>query len=378
MAELQFKSLTSLRSGAKVPEVAQWMRRRIFGGDWNPGERIPTNRKLAQTAGVSLVTVQKAADALLREGFIDTAGRRGTFVSDRPPHQSRFAVAYPFGEAELHRFRAADFNPKFRSLLHTYADQHELNLDFYFVIDKAWQSSDAQRLLAEAREHRLAGVIFPWLRREIDDTPLAQLGVPTVGFQHGQRGSICQATLELPIDRHVERAAAYAQAQGRSRMGILLVDTFSQNAISEAIEAARVRGIEVRNEWVMGCSPYQPHWLLGYLRLIGQLPAAQRPDVLLVNDDSFVDAAATGLSQAGLRVPDDMLVIAHANFPLGSSEVKPFVRMGANLTEAVAQAFETLACSRGGDVSPANAELPLHLAHEFSSSSSPARLEVPK
>jgi len=53
-------------------------------GAWRPGERLPPERELAGRYGCSLITVRRALTELAREGRLDRARGRGTFVR-RPP-----------------------------------------------------------------------------------------------------------------------------------------------------------------------------------------------------------------------------------------------------------------------------------------------------
>jgi GntR family transcriptional regulator len=49
-------------------------------GEWKPGDRLPTERELAERYGCSLITVRRALSELAREMRIERTRGRGTFV----------------------------------------------------------------------------------------------------------------------------------------------------------------------------------------------------------------------------------------------------------------------------------------------------------
>ena len=52
----------------------------LDGHEWKPGDRMPTERDLAERYGCSLITVRHALGELVREGRIERTRGRGTFV----------------------------------------------------------------------------------------------------------------------------------------------------------------------------------------------------------------------------------------------------------------------------------------------------------
>ncbi|MEU1444684.1 GntR family transcriptional regulator [Streptomyces mirabilis] len=64
-------------------QVAERLRRRILDGALEEGEKLPAQRELARTEGVSVATLGKALDQLQVEGYITTS-RKGTFVANAP------------------------------------------------------------------------------------------------------------------------------------------------------------------------------------------------------------------------------------------------------------------------------------------------------
>ena len=62
-------------------QLAAQLRTRIESGELGP--RLPSIMTLAEEAGVSTRTMQRAVDVLKDEGIVYTAPGRGTFVTQR-------------------------------------------------------------------------------------------------------------------------------------------------------------------------------------------------------------------------------------------------------------------------------------------------------
>jgi DNA-binding FadR family transcriptional regulator len=72
------------------------LRERIVRGIYAPAQRLPSRAALGAEHGVGQATVQKALDALSRDGFVEARRRAGTFVADRPPHLSHYALVFGY------------------------------------------------------------------------------------------------------------------------------------------------------------------------------------------------------------------------------------------------------------------------------------------
>lgn len=66
-------------------QVAARLRREIIAGIWSQEERLPPERKLAETFGVARGTVRRALSRLASEGFVAVRRGSGTFVVFEPP-----------------------------------------------------------------------------------------------------------------------------------------------------------------------------------------------------------------------------------------------------------------------------------------------------
>jgi GntR family transcriptional regulator len=76
----------------------------LIGGEWKPGEAIPSEIELAQRFGVSQGTVRKAIDQLAAENILIRRQGKGTFVGTytEPQYQYRFLRVLPNGGDKHH------------------------------------------------------------------------------------------------------------------------------------------------------------------------------------------------------------------------------------------------------------------------------------
>lgn len=91
-------------------QVSRDLRRQIEAGALAPGARLKTERELAESYGVSRITVRQALENLARDGFITRKQGSGTFVSERVS-----AVQHDLGLTGSWRERAAEFGKQAHS-----------------------------------------------------------------------------------------------------------------------------------------------------------------------------------------------------------------------------------------------------------------------
>ena len=62
-------------------QVKAWIRGHIAGGQWRPGDPVPSEAALMETFGVSRMTVNRALRELAAEGLVDRVQGSGTTVA---------------------------------------------------------------------------------------------------------------------------------------------------------------------------------------------------------------------------------------------------------------------------------------------------------
>jgi len=86
---------------SRYERIGEDLRRQIVTGELQPGDRMPTEKTLAERYGVAVLTVRQAQQALVQQGLIRKEQGRGTFVSDLALAQRRAwlvcGLAHPGG-----------------------------------------------------------------------------------------------------------------------------------------------------------------------------------------------------------------------------------------------------------------------------------------
>lgn len=94
-----------------VEQIAVHFESAIRQGQYRPGDRLPTIRRLAEDAGVTRTTVQEAYRRLGEGGLVSSTVGRGTTVRELAPGTRRRPLS-PFAEASLRHVRGAPQVPE--------------------------------------------------------------------------------------------------------------------------------------------------------------------------------------------------------------------------------------------------------------------------
>lgn len=64
-------------------QIKDQIKAAIINGQLNPGEKMPSIRRLAAQLRVSVITTKRAYDELELEGFVDSMQGRGSYVASK-------------------------------------------------------------------------------------------------------------------------------------------------------------------------------------------------------------------------------------------------------------------------------------------------------
>lgn len=313
-------------------EIESALRGRILAGVHAPGSRFPLRRELLRELDASPVTLQRAMDNLTAQGFVRPLGKRGTFVADPLPNQGIIGLVMPRDPESAPGFR---FWSALKRAAATWT-RDGIRFRTYIPEQENAGSPGHRQLAADLDASCMAGVFFVSDPHWLAGTPVMQAPIPrvTIGDIAGN-GTERHRTSYLCLgSRHVmpELLRRFA-AQGRRRVAFLTTPSHGPCPWLDAIAAA---GMQTRPEWWVDLPPVASESARAVARLLCAGPRGQRPDALVISDDNLVPHASAGILDAGLAVPQDLAVAAHANIPFPTHAPFPCLRYGPDVEELLA------------------------------------------
>lgn len=330
---------TSGTSALKNESIVSHIRDQIIQGELPPGIQLPTRNEMERKYQVSRDTVQRALDRLAKEEFVYTNGRRGTYVSLHPPHLCHYALVF-----EGHPGGTTQKWSEFEETLNSAAGQRikspQQRLSVYYNIGNPITSPDYQRLQQEVVDNRLAGLIFAFDPKMLRETVLMQ--DPRVA-----RVAIVAETLDIPtvsfnMFSFIDRSLDLITSRGCRRVALVSHQVSSSKDNQYFAAGAAARGLKHHRYWTQTTNVKTAESADECVHLLMHGGQAERPDALIIDNDNLALPAIRGLLAAGVRIPEDVEVVAHANYPLCSQLPVPVTRLGFDTHQILDGCFESM------------------------------------
>lgn len=321
-------------------EIEGILRQRISSRQYAAGSRIPTRRKLSEEFSASALTLQRALDRLVELGFLVAKGASGTFVCDRLPHQTTYAIVFadvPDGDT-WNRFWGALLREA-----KAWADDMGRRFEPYCLRGADATCPEYGRLAKDVADGLVAGILFTSRTYWLNDSPVLRADIPRVVL--GQEvDEVAHGMSIIDLELSVERLWSAFARYDRKRVAIVC-NLNQEEAWQEQIATLRNHQLTTRSEWLIGL-PVEHHGArtarrVTHLLMSGR--ADQRPDALLISDDNLVPHATAGIQDAGLHAPQDVVVLAHANFPNPTHSAVSSLRYGPDITKLLHKVLDEMA-----------------------------------
>ncbi len=307
-------------------QITQFMRELISRGEIMPEDRIPALRDLATLWDTNYFTVNAAMKDLVKEGVLVRRPRLGTFVQKRKMMFDAVGI-YCDGDligrsdsafySALHTILLEKLKP-FRSLTRLFIDKRP----------NTEKSKPLPELIDSIREGKVNYLIGIRIQSNLY-TWLSKLEIPFTTVSGAK----------YPLGVYVTHAEAYTeviarmQALGCKSMGLIThgkMKPASDGTPSGAqllVDAAKQVGMTVKPEWIF-TSDNLPIEIVpdtegnnntltleevGYRMGVSLCKQKTLPDAVYIYPDITFRGAVTALREYGIRVPEQMVVIAERN-----------------------------------------------------------------
>jgi len=339
---------------ARYRDISAKLRDSIVQGVYAPGHRLPTRTEMVEQYGASVATVQRALNSLVDDGFVYARARAGTFVVDKPPHLCNYGLVIPSPGLWSRFYKAA------QAATQAIETGDTVRFREYHTSREVGSRGDMARLCRDVVNHRLAGLILTGSPLDLTDLQemldTEQPGIPRVAIEN-------YPGLTLPMvfadeTSFLDRAVEYLFSRNRRRIAHLYMD-FSWVHLGKFEAALSQRGAEVRPYWIQPI-PVGPTFrgAAHVVNMMMQLEGDKRPNGLIIHDDNLVEHAMAGLLAAGVKVPDELEVVANCNFPAPVPSVLPVRHLGSDLRLVIKECLRVIEMQRRGETPPAKTRLP--------------------
>jgi DNA-binding LacI/PurR family transcriptional regulator len=339
--------LARQKKSAREDRIAVNLRRRIVAGVLHPGMRLPTRVQLQKEFDSANETVQRAMSRLIDDGFLVPRGRLGTFVAEKPSHLHRYGVVFCGDPADPMMWETMKFQMfLYREVLEMQSSRKR-DIVSYTKVDGHTDSGDYQRLVNDIQNERLAGVIFD-VPTYLTKPPLsAVLDTPGMPFVTIMDGTSHPNLSAVSLNRYqvMEHALDYLHAHKRQRVALLAGSGSYDSQLVARFEREVARhGMTTRPYWMQSILPGAAKWARNCANLL--MNAKEVPDALFIDDDNLVEYATAGLVDAGVRIPQDLEVVAHCNFPAITPSMVPAKRIGFDVRQVLNTCLDVIARRR--------------------------------
>ena len=327
------------RVAVKEGQISQHLRQQIVRGDLPPGAQLPKRVELERQFSVSPLTLQRALSTLIDDGFVYAKTGHGTFVAPHPPHLSRYGLIFPFHPNG--RDRWSNYYTALNNEALGLQKAEPSKLTMYYGLELPENRSERDKLIADVESHRLAGLVFVSTPINFRGTPLLdEPQIARVAVMRNPGFGIPQ--IRLDGEAFNAKALDYLANRGRKRVAIINSATMAPDWMDAFRQAVAMHGMTTHPYWMQGVHTIGAEWARNVVHLMFQGSPETRPDALFISDDNLVPHATAGLLAAGVSVPEDVDVVAHANFPWPTASVVPVKRLGFDAREVLRLCLDSI------------------------------------
>ena len=336
---------TSERSKSKGYKlVAEKIKGKIINNEWRPGCKLPSERELEKTFGLSRMTISKGLTNLASQGLVTRRQGQGTFVSDNPHKHT------VHGKLIKYISPAGDLREKFvikygvpEAMHGVFRDKgYHVGVDFYKTTDElvsclqrdtdvyhggfvVWYEPD-ERLLPEIK--RLTEANYP----------VVLLDAYPPGFE-----------VDYVITDNItgaEMMVGYLCSIGHRDIAYITrsVDRTSlQDRQTGFLSGLLKYNLPITQERIISLESTGGQALTGVASTIDKLMCSpDRPTAIFFSNDDLALESIQYLQSQGIHVPDDISIVGYDNIDRCEHPPVPLTTVSQNFHEMGREASEIL------------------------------------
>lgn len=315
----------------KLERVSRGICADIASGKIPPGGKLPTYEELEKIHNVSYITINNCIKLLKNSGLVVGRERTGVFVTENPPILNRFAMIFP--KQALHENR---FLQTVLKILSEEGVRRNLQFEVFPDFEPHVDNPDYKRLLSELYKMRLGGVAH----FSMPDLPascelLHFPGIPVLN------ASEC---IKSDYKIYADKSCDYLISRKKKRIAVLFL---GERLIPKFIEKRDCSDMNSPDHWFVPIGKDARVSAGTISRILLDYPKEKRPNGLIITDDNFVDYTLNGVFLSRVKVPEELEIVTHCNWPNPITSVIPVKKLGFDVRIAVSIIIDNLLKSRG-------------------------------
>jgi DNA-binding transcriptional regulator YhcF (GntR family) len=285
-------------------QIANGLRHEFISEKYAPGSKLPTIHQLAKIWKSSYFTIHTALTTLAKQGWVERIHGHGTYVADA---SKRFKCAGIYHAVNIWSRQEALFARQLNECL----------------VERLHNMGKTTQVFIDSRPTNLHGKLPPDLVDAIKDRRIDCLISPITDSLSApvlSRLSLPIALMESPRKRTAVRFDDRGLIQGSIsdlvRQGCASVGLISNSHELQKLFLKEVKavGLTTRKEWNL---PFLRHATplkeFGFHAIRRLYRSSKRPDGLIIYPDTVVEGAILAILQCGIRIPQEMKLVAHSN-----------------------------------------------------------------
>jgi len=245
-------------------------------------------------------------------------------------------------------------------------------LPIYHGVNHHLDGEDYYRLVQDVQTHRVAGLIFASPPQGLMETPLLrEARMPRVAITGAVFPQV--PSVRLDLEAFCDKAVASLASQGCCRIALILRTSLPAHDHEMWMEKIRAHGLKTQPHWLQTVHLSAPEAAKNVVHLLMNPDQRERPDGLIVSDDNLIEHCMAGLIAAGVRVPGEVRIVAHCNFPNPVPSILPSQRLGFDTRSVLGACLDSIDLQRCGETAPPQVSVEPVFEAETSFDRSPSR-----